>query len=131
VRPLARPARARFVGFGDCRELKARSPRQIVEEGFVDPQPPAVDGDHIRKSQALRREMNEQLRRLSHPDGEAGTLRLLCECGRCNDQVVLAADSYGQASAIPGRPLVKPGHDTNGDAPSEADRESVAGWEAA
>jgi len=97
----------------------------------VDSQPPAVDGDRTRKSQALRREMNEQLRRLSHRDGENGTLRLLCECGRCSDQLVVATKSYQQASAIPGRPLVKPGHENNGNAPAAADAVGVADGEAA
>lgn len=77
----------------------------------MDSQPLAVGGDQTRKLQALRREMNEQLRRLGHRDGEAGPLRLLCECGRCNDQVALTGESYEQAGAT-GRPLLKPGHES-------------------
>jgi len=73
----------------------------------VDSQPLAVDGDHPGRRQALRREMNEQLRRASRRNGDSGTLRLLCECGRCNDHVVIAGESYEQA----GVPLVKPGHE--------------------
>jgi hypothetical protein len=101
-----------------------------VEEVFVDSQPPVVDGAHTRRLQALRREMNEQLRRLNHRDGGAGALHLLCECGRCNEHVVVTAERQ-QARAIPGRPLVKPGHDNRGNAPSVAEGVSVAGGEAA
>lgn len=84
----------------------------------MDSQPSVVVDHRSRKLQALRRELNEQLRRLEQRDGEFGTLRLLCECGRCNDEVIATAGSYDDASSNPGRLLVKAGHEDDGNAPS-------------
>ena len=61
--------------------------------------------------QALSRELNERLHRLEQQNGSNGTLRLLCECGHCNEPIDVAADVYEQARSTAGVLLVKQGHE--------------------
>jgi hypothetical protein len=77
----------------------------------VDTQSPTIDGGDSRKLQALSRELNERLRRLAEQNGSHGTLRLLCECGRCSETIDVAAHVYDQARSTPGVVLVKDGHE--------------------
>ena len=70
--------------------------------------PPAGDS---QKLQALSRELNERLRRLAQQNGRNGTLRLLCECGRCSETIDVAADVYESARSTAGVLLVKKGHE--------------------
>lgn len=70
--------------------------------------PPAGDS---QKLQALSRELNERLRRLAQQNGRNGTLRLLCECGRCSETIDVAADVYESARSTAGVLLVKEGHE--------------------
>ena len=64
-----------------------------------------------QKLQALSRELNERLRRLAQHSGRNGTLRLLCECGRCSETIDVAADVYESARSTAGVLLVKKGHE--------------------
>jgi hypothetical protein len=64
-----------------------------------------------QKLQALSRELNERLQRLAQENGRNGTLRLLCECGRCSETVDVAADVYELARSTAGVLLVKRGHE--------------------
>jgi hypothetical protein len=70
-----------------------------------------LDGGDSQKLQALSRELNERLQRLAQQNGSHGTLRLLCECGRCRETIDVAADVYEQARSTAGVLLVKQGHE--------------------
>ena len=77
----------------------------------MDTQSPTFDGGRSPKLQELSRELNERLRRLAQRNGTDGTLRLLCECGRCRETIEVAADVYEQARSTPGVLLIKQGHE--------------------
>jgi hypothetical protein len=79
-------------------------------EVVVDTQSPTFDGGGSPKLQALSRELNERLRRLAQRNERDGTLRLLCECGRCSETIEIAADIYEQARSTP-LLLIKQGHE--------------------
>ena len=64
-----------------------------------------------QKLQALSCELNERLQRLAQQNGRNGTLRLLCECGRCGEAIDVAADVYEEARSTVGVLLVKQGHE--------------------
>ena len=77
----------------------------------MDTQSHTLDGGDSKKLQALSRELNERLQRLAQENGRNGTLRLLCECGRCSETVDVAADVYELARSTAGVLLVKRGHE--------------------
>jgi hypothetical protein len=64
-----------------------------------------------QKLQALSRELNERLQRLAEQNGSKGMLRLLCECGHCNETIDVAADVYEHACSTAGVLLIKQGHE--------------------
>jgi hypothetical protein len=64
-----------------------------------------------QKLQGLSRELNERLQRLAQQNGRNGTLRLLCECGRCSETIDVAADVYELARSTAALLLVKKGHE--------------------
>ncbi len=69
------------------------------------------DAGDSHKRQALSRELNERLQRLAQQNGSNGTLRLLCECGRCSETIDVAAGVYERARSTAGLLLVKNGHE--------------------
>lgn len=85
-----------------------------------------LDGSSSQRLRALSRELNERLYRLAQADAPDGSLRLLCECGRCSDEIEVEADAYEEARTFPGRLLVKPGHASTDQAIQHADAVSVA-----
>jgi hypothetical protein len=77
----------------------------------LDTQSHTPDAGDSQKRQALSRELNERLQRLAQRNGRNGTLRLLCECGRCSETIDVAADVYEQARSTTGVLVVKKGHE--------------------
>ena len=77
----------------------------------MDTQSHTPDSGDSQKLQALRRELNERLQRLAEQNGTDGTLRLLCECGRCSETIDVATDVYEQARSTLGLLLIKQGHE--------------------
>jgi hypothetical protein len=77
----------------------------------LDTHSPTHAAGDSRKLQALSRELNERLQRLAQQNGRNGTLRLLCECGRCSETIDVAADVYELARSTAGVLLVKKGHE--------------------
>ena len=77
----------------------------------MDTQSHTPNAGDSQKRQALSRELNERLQRLAQRNGRNGTLRLLCECGRCSETIDVAADVYERARSAAGLLLVKKGHE--------------------
>jgi len=88
----------------------------------VDSRAFVADGHDTRKLQLLRRELNEQLRRFSRRDGQSGSLRLLCECGRCREEIDVATERFERANANGGRWFVKDGHPVGAATPQATTR---------
>jgi hypothetical protein len=97
----------------------------------VDTQQHPLDGSSSQRLRALSRELNERLYRLAQADAPDGSLRLLCECGRCSDEIEVEADDYEEARALSGRLLVKRGHAPTDQAIPHADAVIVAHGEVA
>jgi hypothetical protein len=87
----------------------------------VDTQQNPLDRSSSRKLQAVSRELNDRLYRLAQRNAPNAIVRLLCECGRCSDQIEVETDAYERVRAVPGRLLVKPGHEYTGHATPQAD----------
>jgi hypothetical protein len=66
----------------------------------------------VARTQALFREVNEQLERLAVKFGIDHSLDFVCECGnhRCSENVELSLSEYEAIRRIPTRFVVKPGH---------------------
>jgi hypothetical protein len=69
------------------------------------------DGNVSVGRQALRREVNQQIRERGGP--EPGPLDIFCECGRpgCNQRVVVSVEAYDELRRVPTWFVVKRGHD--------------------
>jgi phosphate starvation-inducible protein PhoH len=93
----------------------------------VDTQQHHLDGSSSQKLQAFSRELNERLYRIAQSNAPDAILRLLCECGHCGQQIEVEADAYERARTVPGRLLVKHGHEY---AEHATDTASVAAGEA-
>jgi hypothetical protein len=91
----------------------------------VDTQQHPLDGRSSQKLQALSRELNERLYRLAQPNAPEAILRLLCGCGHCSDQIEVEAGAYEQARTVPGRLLVRRGHEHTDHATRLGDTVSV------
>ena len=65
--------------------------------------------------QALRRSVNEQIRRTIDWDG-SGSIDLFCECGRvrCSDRLQIAIDEFDGVLGTSGWYIVLPGHEDGG-----------------
>jgi hypothetical protein len=66
----------------------------------------------VARTQALFREVNEQLERLAAKFGIDTNLDFVCECGshKCAENVELTLSEYESVRRIPTRFVVKPGH---------------------
>ena len=64
--------------------------------------------------QTLRREVNEQMRRLG-PEGEPDTVDVVCECAYsgCTGRLTLSLSEYEAVRRFPTRFLVKAGHEVS------------------
>jgi hypothetical protein len=64
------------------------------------------------RSQALFRELNEEIRRIADSFGVDEDLELVCECGHgdCFARLSLSADAYEAVRRFPTRFLTKPEH---------------------
>ena len=74
--------------------------------------------ERAARNEALFREVNEQVERLSEPPGAAGDPRaglFVCECGddSCSEQIAVPRAAYEAVRANPRRFLVVPGHDND------------------
>jgi hypothetical protein len=77
---------------------------------------PSTAADTARR-QALHRDVNEQIQRLSDSFEDGAELELVCECGNCSfERIALSHDDYEAIRRFPTRFVVKPGHlDGDGD----------------
>ena len=73
--------------------------------------------ERAARNEALFREVNEEVERLSdrHETTAGEPLRLVCECAndQCSETIAVPPEVYEQVRANPRQFLVRPGHETS------------------